>query len=71
MAKKKATTKKKSYVIVTKPQEFLDKTPKAAKCTLAKDKNGYFCYTHRARSKSYKTIKAIPKSVIEFIESTG
>lgn len=63
--------KKKNYTVVTKPKEFLDKTPRAKGCTLAKDKDGYFCYTHRARSKSYKTIKLIPKSVIEFIESTG
>lgn len=68
MAKK---TKKKSYITVTKPKEFLDKTPKATGVTLAKEKSGYFCYTHRARSKSYKTPGAIPKSVIEFIESTG
>ncbi len=62
---------KKSYTVVTKPKEFLDKTPKARGVTLAKDKQGFFCYTHRAASKRYKTIKAIPKSVIEFIESTG
>jgi len=63
--------KKKTHTVVTKPKEYLDKTPKAKGCTLAKDKDGYFCYTHRARSKSYKTIMSIPKSVIEFIESTG
>lgn len=57
--------------VITKPKEFLDKTPKAKGVTLAQDKDGFFCYTHRARSKSYKTIKSIPKSAIEFIESTG
>lgn len=62
---------KKNKVIVSKTREFLAKTPKARAVTLAKDKDGYFCYTHRARSKSYKTIASIPKSVIEFIESTG
>lgn len=40
-------------------------------CSFAKDKNGYYCYTHRARSKSYKTIDSIPKSDVEFIGSTG
>jgi len=40
-------------------------------CSVAKDKDGYFCYTHRARSDSYETIEKIPKSVLEFIESTG
>lgn len=63
--------KTKSYTVVTKPKEFLDKTTKARGVTLAKDKEGFFCYTHRASSKRYKTIGAIPKSVIEFIESTG
>lgn len=62
---------KKNYTVVTKTKEFLDKTPKAKGVTLAKDKDGYFCYTHRAASKRYKTIGAIPKSAIEFIESTG
>ena len=62
---------KKNYTVVTKPKDFLAKTPKAKGVTLAKDKDGFFCYTHRASSKRYKTIGAIPKSVIEFIESTG
>ncbi len=61
----------KKHTVVTKPKEFLVKTKKATGVTLAKDKDGYFCYTHRCRSKSYKTIGAIPKSVIEFVESTG
>jgi hypothetical protein len=68
---KKTKTKKKNYVVVTKPTEFLAKTPKASGVTLAKEKAGYFCYTHRCRSKSYKTPGAIPKSVIVFVESTG
>jgi len=40
-------------------------------CSVAKDEDGYFCYTHRARSDSYESIGKIPKSVVEFIESTG
>lgn len=41
-------------------------------CSFAKDKAGkFFCYTHRARSKSYDTISAIPKSKVDFIVSTG
>jgi hypothetical protein len=56
---------------VAKTPEFLAKTPKAKGVSLKKDKNGYYCHTHRARSKSYKTVNSIPKSVIEFIESTG
>ncbi|MBK7362762.1 MAG: hypothetical protein IPJ01_10740 [Micavibrio sp.] len=62
---------KKSYTVVTKPKEFLAKTPKANGVTLAKDKKGYFVYTHRWASKRFKTILSIPKSIIEFCESTG
>jgi hypothetical protein len=40
-------------------------------CSFAKDKDGYYCHTHRARSKSYKKIKDIPKSEVEYIGSTG
>lgn len=40
-------------------------------CSLGKDSDGYFAYTHRARSKSYPEPKQIPKYKIEFIESTG
>lgn len=39
--------------------------------TVKKDNKGYFVQTHRARSKSYKTIDDIPDSAIQFIESTG
>lgn len=39
--------------------------------SLGKDDNGYFVYTHRARSKSYETPHAIPQGKIDFIESTG
>jgi len=31
----------------------------------------YFIYTHRARSKGYKSLDKIPTSVINFIDSTG
>jgi len=40
-------------------------------CSFAKDKQGYYCYTHRARSKSYKRLEDIPESKVEFIGSTG
>lgn len=38
---------------------------------LGADKNGFFVFTHRARSKSYKEIDKIPEKDIKFIESTG
>lgn len=41
------------------------------KCSIAKDKEGYYAYTHRARTKSYETLDKLPKSKVKFIESTG
>ncbi|WP_276974175.1 hypothetical protein [Flavobacterium filum] len=35
------------------------------------DENGYFVYTHRARSKSYKSELSIPVKVVKWVESTG
>ena len=40
-------------------------------CSFAKDDGGYYCYTHRARSKSYKSISEIPQSKVDFVGSTG
>lgn len=39
--------------------------------SLGKDKDGYFVYTHRCRSDSYKSPHKIPKSRIEFVSSTS
>lgn len=38
---------------------------------LGKDKDGFYVYTHRCRSKSYPTPHDIPKGKIEFVGSTG
>jgi hypothetical protein len=56
---------------VPKTKEFLAKSAKAKQVSVGKDKAGYFVYTHRWRSKSYKTINGITKKDIEFCESTG
>ena len=40
-------------------------------CSLAKDKDGYYVRTHRARSKSYENIKDIPKKDVDFVRSTS
>ncbi len=65
------------YKNVTKPQELIDKCKKHD-CTksldgvsLGKDEKGFFVYTHRARSKSYKTPEKINISDIKFVETTG
>ena len=57
-----------------KEDEYVDKGEYKEKfegVSLRKDKDGYYCHTHRARSDSYKSLAAIPKSVVKFIESTG
>ena len=38
---------------------------------IAKDKDGYYAMTHRARTKSYPSKKDIPIKDLKFIESTG
>lgn len=38
---------------------------------LGADKDGFFVFTHRARSKSYDSPEKIPNGKIKFIESTG
>lgn len=40
-------------------------------CSVGADKNGFFVYTHRARSKSYMDPLKITKKEIDYIESTG
>ena len=62
---------KSKHTVVAKTKEFILKHPKAKGVTLAKDKDGFFVYTHRARSKSYKGIMTIPTKVVDYIESTG
>lgn len=62
-------------VVETKP----DKAPASPKTrefylsqvSTKEDKNGWYAYTHRARSKSYPSVDNIPISVLKFIESTG
>ena len=66
----KNMAKRGAYAIVTKRRSFLDKTPKAKGCVLAKDDGGYFIYTNNWASERYIKIFDIPKEVIEFCEST-
>ena len=52
-------------------QEVKTKFGDNLECSFARDKDGYYCYTHRARSDSYPSIDKIPKSKVDFIGSTG
>ena len=47
------------------------KYPISSGCSLGADKNGFFVFTHRARSKSYPEIDKITQKDIKFIKSTG
>lgn len=40
-------------------------------CSFGKDKEGYYCFTHRASSKYYETIDKIPKKDVDFVSSTS
>lgn len=55
--------------------ENVEKSPRnkklADECSIGKDEDGYFAYTHRARTKSYPKQDDIPKTRIKFINSTG
>lgn len=53
---------------VAKPPEMKEKLQGVS---LGKDDDGYYVFTHRARSKSRKTPQEIPQKDIDFIESTG
>lgn len=56
---------------LSKPKELMDKTPKADGVSMGADKNGFFVYTHRARSGSHAEPGKIPVKEINFIETTG
>ena len=51
--------------------EFYKIFGKSYECSLAKDKDGYYVRTHRARSHSYPEIKDIPKKDVDFVRSTS
>lgn len=55
-----------AYVELTEEQKS-----RFAGTTVRQDDKGYYCHTHRARSKSYASIDEIPDDEIGFIESTG
>ena len=60
--------KKKNWENVPKPPKLRKKLDEVS---LGKDKDGYFVYTHRARSPSYPSPDKIPLAKIKFISSTG
>ena len=69
--------KKSKFVSVTKTPELIAKC-KEHNClndldevSLGQDDDGFYVYTHRARSDSYKKPESISIKDIKFISSTG
>lgn len=74
------TESKKAYEELKKREETINSSERAKikekfgdskECSFAKDKDGYYCYTHRCRSKSYPTIEDIPMKDVKFVRSTS
>lgn len=51
--------------------EIKERFGQSTACSFAKDKKGYYCYTHRCRSKSYGSIADIPQKDVDFVRSTS
>ncbi len=74
-----------AFKIVDELMEKLEKIPLTTKerqeckerfgkiqCSIAKNNRGeFFAYTHRARTKFYPSIAALPKDKVRFISSTS
>lgn len=56
---------------LSKPNILREKSTKSQGVSMGADKNGFYVYTHRARSKSKPTPDKITVTEINFIESTG
>lgn len=56
---------------LSKPKDLIKKTNKINGVSLGADKDGFYVYTHRGRSKSYSLPEKIPVKDIDYIETTG
>lgn len=73
------TESKKAYDKLIKAKESISTSERAeikkkfgeTACSFAKDNKGYYCFTHRCRSKSYKSIDDIPQKSVDFVSSTA
>lgn len=74
------TERRKAYETLMKAKESLNPEEhklvvkcfgSSTECSFGKDKNGYYCFTHRCRSKSYPTINDIPQKDVDFVSSTS
>lgn len=51
--------------------EMVSKTFRGKGCSLFKCHLGYYCATHRCRSKIYDNPKDIPQKEVDFVATTG
>lgn len=70
LERKKHKGKEKILHGLPKPDGFKNKKHSDG-VSLGKDNKGYFCYTHRARSKSHSEPEKISQKEVTFIETTG
>lgn len=63
--------KRKDTITSKEREEIRERFGQSKACSFAKDKDGYYCYTHRCRSKSYKSIDDIPQEDVDFVRSTS
>lgn len=54
-----------------KPVGLGNISKKISGCSFGADKDGFFVYTHRCRSKSHKNPLLFTKKEIDWVESTG
>lgn len=72
LAKNAEQIKRQHAAVITADRQELGRHYGAhLECSLGRDKDGFYVYTHRARSKSYPRPSAIPRDRIRFIGSTG
>jgi uncharacterized protein YgiB involved in biofilm formation len=58
--------------LTTKEREECKERFGEIQCSIAKNNRGeFFAYTHRARTKFYPSIAALPKEKVRFISSTS
>ena len=66
-----STYKNGMFFGLRKPEGLFSISSKASAVSFGANKDGFFVYTHRARSKAHKDPLKITKKEIDFIESTG
>jgi hypothetical protein len=62
---------KKANALETGERTWCKKGGRFQGVSVGRDKDGFYVFTHRARSKSYPSAADIPKKVVTFIRSTG